>query len=253
MRTSNCGWSTKAFELASGSRQKALKPRSTIHGVYEELDHVVGKGGTNPRQQVDVLLAGTPTPLNPGYLFFNGLGSRPNCDSACCRDDEWDTRNGRLGLTFTTAAHVRDALDTARFPKRLETILPRSVPLPCLATCIAPTVTGQDFLREILLDSVDFPQSSLVGDFFARIPGWVLDALRESAPLWVVTRESQALAPLVELLEGLGVAVRLDEGASTDYVDLALELDWPQRMSDRLPGRDMQGPLVVVDLRETSQ
>ena len=99
------------FRIGFRLQAKALKPRLRLPGSYDALDHVIGKGGPNPREQVDVLLASTPRPLNPGYLFYNGLASKPDCQTACCRDDEWESRNGRLGLTFTTAAHVREALD----------------------------------------------------------------------------------------------------------------------------------------------
>lgn len=240
---------SRGFRVGFRLQAKALKPRQRIGGVYDELDHVVGKGGPSPREQVDVLIAGTPRPLNAGYLFYNGLATQPKSESACCRDDEWERHNGRLGLTFTTAAHVRHALDNVPFPKRLESILPRSIPLPCLATCVAPTPVEQLILSELLRGRRGLPQGELAGDIFARMPGWVLDALRESDDLWVVAEGTQRAEALLAVLDGLGVGVRVDDGATTGYVDLAFEIGWSQEFADGIPGRDLQGPLVVIDIQ----
>ncbi|MGY0390569.1 DUF6615 family protein [Nocardioides sp. WG-D5] len=125
-----------ALRIGFRLQAKALQPRkSRVLGVYDELDHVIR--GTALRQ-VDVLIGATPSLFNAGYVFYNGLAEKPDFDSGCCRNDDWLTRNGRLGITITTPQHVRAILDgRLRYPKRLQAVLPRSVPLSCIGTCLA--------------------------------------------------------------------------------------------------------------------
>ena len=121
--------------------------------------------------------------------------------------------------------------------------------MPCLATCVGPTADELEVAFDLMSGFAAVPKGTLLTDFFARIPGWVLDSLRESEPLWVVAEDTHDNNVVVEALAGLGVSVRVDEGVSTSYVELVLESEWPEELPDRLPGRELRGPLVVVDVR----
>lgn len=102
-------------------------------GTYKELHHLVGH--TAGKAQVQVLIDATPSPLNPGYLFYNGLERKPRIDDGCCTLDGYERTNGRLGLTVTSAEFVKSLYDLSPQKKSLGAVLPHSVPLQCLVLC----------------------------------------------------------------------------------------------------------------------
>ncbi|MET8548911.1 DUF6615 family protein [Micromonospora zamorensis] len=111
---------------------KSLHPRKSSDGVYKYLHHPLDGGTTS---QVTKLISNTSAPLNPGYLYYNGLEEKPQARSACCSVNGYGRRHGRLGLTFS-GADVVQRLEVAE-PRRksLDDVLPESVPLKCLVSC----------------------------------------------------------------------------------------------------------------------
>lgn len=220
-------------------QSKVLRPLQRFAGKYEELDHRIG-GRSSGERQIDVLIENSPRPLNPAYLFYNGLEREPSIRSACCRDDEWSPRNGQLGLTFCSAHRIRALLDgSVRLPKRLEAVLPRSLPLPCAATCIDPShVTPWSLSRPF----------NPVADFMSRMPGWVLGADLGLDPLWVVADErSPRGTAALETLDQLGWAVRAVTPDSTNYVEMLLEAGEFTGIEELLEVPPIM-PVIVIDL-----
>lgn len=111
---------------------KSLHPRKKSDGSYRYLHHPLDGGTTS---QVTKLIRNTPAPLNPGYLYYNGLDEKPQARSACCSANGYSRRHGRFGLTFSGADAVQ-RLEVAE-PRRnsLDDVLPESVPLKCLVAC----------------------------------------------------------------------------------------------------------------------
>jgi hypothetical protein len=81
---------------------KSLHPRQRSDGIYGQLHHIVGRGPT-ARDQVDILIAGTKKPLVSMYLSYNGLAKKPAVRSGCGSMNGFAKKNGRLGLTVSSA------------------------------------------------------------------------------------------------------------------------------------------------------
>lgn len=126
------------FFLGLRLQAKSLHPRSKNDGIYAYLHHVIGPRGTNPRNQVDVLIKATAPPLTPMYLYYNGLEKKPSVRSGCGRMNGFAKKNGRLGLTVTSAEFVQHWWPYGASARQLSHVLPRSVPLQCLAACDCP-------------------------------------------------------------------------------------------------------------------
>lgn len=126
------------FLLGLRLQAKSLHARKRSDGVYEYLHHVVGAKGPNPRRQVDVLINGTKAPLTPLYLYYNGLEKKPVVRSGCPSMNGYAKKNGRFGLTVSSAYYVRNRWPFGWPARRLSEILPNSVPLQCLAVCDCP-------------------------------------------------------------------------------------------------------------------
>jgi hypothetical protein len=85
---------------------KSLHPRKRSDGIYGRLHHIVGRGPT-ARDQVDILIAATKKPLVPMYLYYNGLAKKPAVQSGCGSMNGFAKKNGRLGLTVSSADVVK--------------------------------------------------------------------------------------------------------------------------------------------------
>lgn len=126
------------FLLGLRLQAKSLHARKRSDGVYKYLHHVVGESGPNPRDQVDVLIVGTKAPLVPMYLYYNGLEKKPAGRSGCPSMNGYAKKNGRLGLTVSSAEFVQRWWPFGQPARRFSHILPHSVPLQCLAACDCP-------------------------------------------------------------------------------------------------------------------
>lgn len=224
-----------ALRMGFRLQAKALQPRkSRVLGVYNELGHIVGGGGL---RQVDVLIDATLPPFNAGYIFYNGLATEPDFESGCCRDDDWLRRNGRLGITITTAQHVRALLDGGlRFPKRLSAVLPRSVPLPCIGTCL----TGPHPRLGPRLNSLRTESA-------ARMPGWALETLRSKQPLLVVADDTSRASKEIDQLHDLGIAITPVDAGATGYVDYVGTPEWKDWAAEEFK-YEQKLPIIVINL-----
>lgn len=147
---------------------KSLHPRKKSDGVYGSLHHRVGKKRI---PQVSLLIENTEPPLNPGYIFYNGLEKKPKARSACCSFDGYGARNGKLGITFCGAEAVQ-VLDSTE-PRRnaLDDVLPECVPINCLALCRAYYVPPGWRVDPISANRLPLRLAGISSSWISRDPG----------------------------------------------------------------------------------
>lgn len=210
------------FLLGMRMQAKSLHARKANDGLYEYLHHIVGEKGPNPRNQVDVLIKGTEPPMIPMYLYYNGLEKKPAVRSGCGGLNGYAKKNGRLGLTVSSAEFVQERWPFGLPARKLSHVLPRSVPLQCFAACDCPlSVVSASALP---LRVVEWPLSATGAQ-----PSLVLDPEFDS---WD-DRESTIAA-----LQARGVLI-FDGGVPAYVLELA--------RYGRLPeGADISARAVVV-------
>lgn len=176
--------------------------------------------GASARDQVDILLAATKPPLVRMYLFYNGLEKKPAASSGCGSMNGFAKKNGRLGMTVTSAKTVRILLNMSRSNRALSDVLPHSVPIQCLVDCACP-LTG-------------LPQAALP----LRAAEWPLAMVHEEDPFLVPDPVRTPEPSELRLLRERGV--RIYEGELPAYVLRLAE-------TGNLDGADdVQGRYVVL-------